>query len=59
MTTMGRRMDTTLFVKNGPCMAGAGPRRRRLSALQHRHADRRRRDDAADVHAAAAMRDGG
>ncbi|HEV7998539.1 MAG TPA: aldehyde dehydrogenase, partial [Planctomycetaceae bacterium] len=24
MTTMGRRMDTTLFVKNGPCMAGLG-----------------------------------
>jgi aldehyde dehydrogenase len=24
MTTMGRAMDTTLFVKNGPCMAGLG-----------------------------------
>ncbi|MBW3539161.1 MAG: aldehyde dehydrogenase EutE [Planctomycetes bacterium] len=24
MTTMGRIMDTTLFVKNGPCMAGLG-----------------------------------
>jgi aldehyde dehydrogenase len=24
MTTMGREMDTTLFVKNGPCMAGLG-----------------------------------
>ena len=24
MTTMGRVMDTTLFVKNGPCMAGLG-----------------------------------
>lgn len=24
MTTMGRKMDTTLFVKNGPCMAGLG-----------------------------------
>jgi aldehyde dehydrogenase len=24
MTTMGRMMDTTLFVKNGPCMAGLG-----------------------------------
>jgi len=24
MTTMGRLMDTTLFVKNGPCMAGLG-----------------------------------
>jgi aldehyde dehydrogenase len=24
MTTMGRLMDTTLFIKNGPCMAGLG-----------------------------------
>ncbi len=24
MTTMGREMDTTLFIKNGPCMAGLG-----------------------------------
>jgi aldehyde dehydrogenase len=24
MTTMGRVMDTTLFIKNGPCMAGLG-----------------------------------
>lgn len=24
MTIMGREMDTTLFVKNGPCMAGLG-----------------------------------
>ena len=24
MTRMGRLMDTTLFIKNGPCMAGLG-----------------------------------
>ena len=24
MTLMGRLMDTTLFIKNGPCMAGLG-----------------------------------
>jgi aldehyde dehydrogenase len=24
MTRMGRIMDTTLFIKNGPCMAGLG-----------------------------------
>ncbi|MCA9224974.1 MAG: aldehyde dehydrogenase EutE, partial [Planctomycetales bacterium] len=24
MTKMGRAMDTTLFVKNGPCMASLG-----------------------------------
>jgi aldehyde dehydrogenase len=24
MTTMGKAMDTTLFIKNGPCMAGLG-----------------------------------
>lgn len=24
MTVMGREMDTTLFIKNGPCMAGLG-----------------------------------
>jgi len=24
MTRMGREMDTTLFIKNGPCMAGLG-----------------------------------
>ena len=59
MTKMGRAMDTTLFVKNGPCMAGAGPRRRRLSVVFDRHAHRRRRDHAADVHPRAALLDGG
>jgi len=24
MTTMGRELDTTMFIKNGPCMAGLG-----------------------------------
>ena len=24
MTRMGRAVDTTLFIKNGPCMAGLG-----------------------------------
>jgi len=24
MTIMGREMDTTLYIKNGPCMAGLG-----------------------------------
>ena len=24
ITRMGREMDTTLFIKNGPCMAGLG-----------------------------------
>jgi aldehyde dehydrogenase len=24
MTKMGKAMDTTLFIKNGPCMAGLG-----------------------------------
>ena len=24
MTAMGRALDTTLFIKNGPCMAGLG-----------------------------------
>ncbi|MFO1022035.1 MAG: hypothetical protein U0903_15285 [Planctomycetales bacterium] len=24
MTIMGEEMDTTLFIKNGPCMAGLG-----------------------------------
>ena len=59
ITRMGREMDTTLFVQNGPSMAGLGTRRRGLSELQHRHADRRRRDDAVDVHPAAALDDGG
>ena len=59
MTKMGRAMDTTLFVKNGPCMAGSGPRRRGLPLVFHRHAHRRRRHHAADVHPRAAMHDGG
>ena len=41
-----------------PEHGGPGQRRRGLSELQHRDADRRRRDDAADVHAAAALDDG-
>ena len=55
MTRMGRVMDTTLFVKNGPCMAGPGTRRRRLFVVLDRHADRRRRDHAVDVHPRAAL----
>jgi aldehyde dehydrogenase len=33
MTAMARALDTTLFVKNGPCMAGLGLGWRRLSEL--------------------------
>ncbi len=55
ITRMGREMDTTLFVQNGPSMAGLGSGGRRISEFQHRHADRRRRDDAADIHAPAAL----
>ena len=59
MTAMGRALDTTLFVKNGPCMAGLGLGWRRLSELFHCHADRRRRHEPADVHARAPLCDGG
>ena len=58
ITRMGREMDTTLFVQNGPSIGGPGQRRRGLSELQHRHADGRRRDDAVDVHPATAIDDG-
>ena len=57
MTRMGRVMDTTLFVKNGPCMAVAGTGRRRLSVVLHRRTDRRRRDHAADLHARTTLLD--
>ncbi len=36
MTKMGRIMDTTLFVKNGPCMASLGLGRRGVSLLLDR-----------------------
>ena len=55
MTKMGRVMDTTLFVKNGPCMAALGPGRRRLFVVFDRHAHRRGRDHAADVYPRAAL----
>ena len=58
MTAMGRALDTTLFIKNGPCMAGLGAGRRRLFEFLHRHADRRRRDESENVHARAPLRDG-
>ena len=55
MTRMGRAMDTTLFVKNGPCMACLGLGRRRLFVVFDRHAHRRGRDHAADVHPRAPL----
>ena len=58
MTAMGRALDTTLFIKNGPSMCRPGSGRRRLSELLDCHADRRRRDQPAHVHARAALRDG-
>ena len=57
MTKMGRAMDTTLFVKNGPCMAGLGLGGEGYCVVFHRHAHRRRRDHAADVHPRAALHD--
>ncbi len=50
MTKMGKAVDTTLFVKNGPSMAGLGTRRRRILFVLDRRPDRRRRNHAADVH---------
>ena len=59
MTAMARALDTTLFIKNGPCMAGLGPRRRGLPELLHRDAHRRRRHQPAHVHPRPPLRDGG
>ena len=59
MTAMARALDTTLFIKNGPCMAGLGLGRRGLSKLLHRHADRRRCHQPAHLHARPPLRDGG
>ena len=58
MTKMGKAMDTTLFVKNGPCMAGLGLGGEGYIVVLDRHADRRRRDHAADVHPRAPLHDG-
>ena len=49
MTAMGRALDTTLFIKNGPCMAGLGLGGEGYLSYSHRHADRRRRDEPEDV----------
>ncbi len=59
ITLMGREMDTTLLHAERTQHRGLGQRRRGLSEFQHRHADRRRRDDAVDIHSAAAVDDGG
>ena len=50
MTKMGKAMDTTLFVKNGPCMAGLGLGGEGYVLVLHRRPDGRRRHHAADVH---------
>ena len=52
---MGRVMDTTLFVKNGPCMASLGLGGEGYLSFSIADADRRRRDDAADVHPRAPL----
>ena len=51
VTKMARAMNTTLFVSNGPCVAGSGQRRPGISELQHRDAHGGRRDHAADIYA--------
>ncbi len=58
MTKMGKALDTTLFVKNGPCMAGLGQRRRGIRFVLDRRSDRRGRDHAADLHPRATLHDG-
>jgi aldehyde dehydrogenase len=45
MTAMGRALDTTLFIKNGPCMAGLGLGGEGYSELPRIATDRRRRDE--------------
>ena len=50
MTKMGKAMDTTLFVKNGPCMAGLGLGGEGYVSFSIAGADRRGRDHAADLH---------
>ena len=50
MTKMGRALDTTLFVKNGPCMAALGLGGEGYLSFSIAGADGRRRHHAADVH---------
>ena len=49
MTHKGRQMDTTIFVKNGPCVAGLGLGGR-LSELFRRHNHRRGHHTIQDVY---------
>jgi aldehyde dehydrogenase len=58
MTAMARALDTTLFIKNGWCMAGLGSGGEGYSQLFHRHADRRRGDQPQDFHPRPPLRDG-
>ncbi len=59
ITRMGREMDTTLYVAERPEHRLPGLGRRRIPEFQHCDADRRRRDDAVDVHPATAFDLGG
>ena len=57
MSKMGKLMDCTIFVVNGPSTAGLGLGGRGGFVVLDRRADRRRGDDPPDIHQAAA--DGG
>ena len=58
MTKMGKAVNTTLFIKNGPLHGRPGLGGEGYGSFSIATPDRRRRHHPADVHAAAAVRDG-
>ena len=58
MTKMGKAVDTTIFVKNGPCTAGLGLGGEGYLVLLDRRPDGRRHHHADDVHPRTALHDG-
>ena len=52
ITRMGRELDTSLFIQNGPSMAGLGIGGEGYLSLQHRHANGRGSDHTAHLYAA-------
>jgi aldehyde dehydrogenase len=58
MTKMGRALDTTLFVKNGPCMAGLGLGGEGYLSFSIAGPTGEGRHHAADVHPRAPLLDG-
>ena len=59
MDAMARRMNTSLFVKNGPHVAGLGRGRRGMDLHDHLHPHRRGRHQRPELRAPSALHPGG